>query len=114
MQKFLSRYDSLAGKFFMTADILNVLFFLISLGIWLYGSIRYLGPDFVPGDLWKAFNGMYGHIEFKVSCIIFICYNGLIGLKAAFDQAFFTFVSVHRWRTVGSIAKNAVSSKKNV
>ena len=112
MQKLLNRYDTLAGKFFMVADILNILFFLISLGIWLYGSIRYVGPEFQPGDLWKAFNGLYSHFEFKVSCILFICYNGLLGAKSAFDQAFFTFVSFHRWRTVGSIAKKAIHTKK--
>ncbi|PIV90304.1 hypothetical protein COW46_03440 [Candidatus Gracilibacteria bacterium CG17_big_fil_post_rev_8_21_14_2_50_48_13] len=108
MEKILHRYDSLAGKFFLVADIVNVLFFLVTLCVWIYFIFQTNFATFEPADLWKAFNGLYNQFAFKVTCIVFILYNGLLGLKGAFDQAFFTFVSLHRWRTVGAMAKKSL------
>lgn len=109
MEKILHRYDSLAGKFFVLADILNVLFFLVTLLVWLYFVAQTNFATFEPGDLWKAFNGLYTQFAFKVSCIVFVIYNGLLGAKAAFDQLFFTFVALHRWRTVGKLTRDTLT-----
>jgi len=36
MKALLQRYDTVAGKFFMAADIINVSFFLVTFVVWLW------------------------------------------------------------------------------
>jgi len=97
------RYDKLAGKIFFFTDIFNVSFFFVSLFIWLFITFTSGFTEITGTNLWAAFNGMYGHLEFKVACIVFIFFNGLVAMKTMYDQIFLMFIQVNKFRVIGKI-----------
>jgi hypothetical protein len=59
-------------------NLFNLIFFLVSIAIWIYLTILNLASQpFEFGLLWAAFNQMYGQLSFKVGCIVLIVFNGL-------------------------------------
>lgn len=93
-------------------NLFNLIFFLISIAIWLYLTIINLSSQpFEWGLLWAAFNQMYGQLSFKVGCIVLIIFNGLQTIRGLIFEYYEIKEYSQHISTIGKLIKKKTTQK---